>query len=202
MLLGSHSQTVGKPVYFSFKWCHFWKEHLCWWAAKYVWVCSTNENSFSAKQLILLLTLDWSCLVDWMIEVWRNKTYWQFKDFVVSQRGCVGHSGPSWSHKCSMGSRSGLPAGHSILFTLSSVPDWSYGVATCCRISSRYLSALRWQDDDKSCFPVREMPPNTITLPPPRDATLLVQHSSLRISSTLWPYDPTAVDRIWTHRWP
>ena len=143
MLLGSHSQTVGKPVYFSFKWCHFWKEHLCWWAAKYMWVCSTNENSFSAKQLILLLTLDWSCLVDWMIEVWRNKTYWQFKDFVVSQRGCVGHSGPSWSHKCSMVSRSGLPAGHSILFTLSSVPDWSYGVATCCRISSRYLSALR-----------------------------------------------------------
>ena len=28
MLLGNTSYTVGKPIYFPFKWCHICKEHV------------------------------------------------------------------------------------------------------------------------------------------------------------------------------
>ncbi|KAL7825191.1 hypothetical protein AOLI_G00323980 [Acnodon oligacanthus] len=51
-------------------------------------------------------------------------------------------------------------------------------VATGCRISSQYLSALRLPPMKTSLvFPVREMPPHIITLPPTKDVTLSVQRS-------------------------
>ena len=69
MLLGNKSYTVGKPVYFPFKWCHICKEHaFVGWAAQLsMWVAPKMcQNS---PILLLVFTLVLSCLLDWMIEL-------------------------------------------------------------------------------------------------------------------------------------
>lgn len=53
------------------------------------WICGLHTGktcqipSANAKQLILLLTLVWHCLLGCMNKVWRNKTYWQFSDLFI-----------------------------------------------------------------------------------------------------------------------
>lgn len=125
----------------------------------------------------------------------------------------------SWSHKCSVWSRSGLLVGRSILSTSklwrslinlrcgtsvviledSLVPDWRE-LRDCSWLKSFiwiYLSALRFPPMRMSLvFPVIIMSPQKL---------LLYQHSNHQsiptVFSTLWSYDLSLVGRFWTHHW-
>lgn len=66
-----------KPVSIPFKWCHICMEHA-FVSSRVEYAGCTHEkfakSSDNAQQLFFEVD---SCLVDWMIDVCRNKTYWQ-----------------------------------------------------------------------------------------------------------------------------
>ena len=122
---------------------------------------------------------------------------------------------PSWIHKYSIGLRSGLMAGHSILSTPTfwrkqALALWSwrvelgprlqgYGFATGCRISSRYLTALRWPSLMTYFASDGDISPHHDTAPHQK---LLLnwcinQHCVLHVVSILWPCQPNSC-RTWT----
>ena len=117
---------------------------------------------------------------------------------------CLCTARPSWSHRCSMGLRSGLHAGHSIRSTrwawrwsVMMRARWGrallscmiapaprvrrYGKTTGVKISSLYLMAFMLPSTMmRGVFPVMEIPPQTITLPPPNGVTRSTQQSANR----------------------
>ncbi|CAK6968511.1 uncharacterized protein LOC127353784 [Scomber scombrus] len=76
---------------------------------------------------------------------------------------------------------------------------WRYGIATGCRISSRYLCIEIASNDDKPCFSRDgDAAPHHHTASTKK--MLLSAAISIAFSaSSPRPYDPTAVGRIWTH---
>ena len=131
----------------------------------------------------------------------------------VSQCGCVGHSGMNSTPKLipqvfngvevRTASRPFHPLHSSSACSLWETP---YGIATGCRISSWFLSVLRIPPVMTSLiFPVREMLPHPITKSLHQKMLhhwCSNQYGILHVSSTRWPYDPTAVGRITEHNVP
>ena len=88
-----------KASLFPFKWYYICEEHafVVWAAELSMWVVPMKDlpnlfcqTSYSAID---------SCLMDWMIEVWKNKTYWQFVNLLIWQTGAsVACGGTIHSH--------------------------------------------------------------------------------------------------------
>ena len=72
------------------------KQHafVGWVAELSTWVAWNICNIFSAKPL----SLAWCCLVDLMVKVWRNKTYWKFNNSLKQIGASVGCGTTIHSH--------------------------------------------------------------------------------------------------------
>lgn len=85
-----------------------------------------------------------SCLLDLMMELWRNRTYWQFNNLTNRRNHTPPQQhGISSSYWSSAWSSWRMEFGSRL---------WRYWIATGCKIWSQYLSGLRWPPMMTSLF--------------------------------------------------
>lgn len=128
MLCVNKSYTIGKPVYFPFRWCHICKEHafLGWAAVLSKWVAAmTNVPNCLCYQAAMMrpFTVRPVCCrqhVPWNLNMWMNVVFSHRSRFCLQQ---MGHRVKVW-RRWTVSNIISIKRYQNEIMQLLAIPEW------------------------------------------------------------------------------